>query len=211
MNSVVRFDRIHGNCREPTSKNLHNRPHRVGGAIYFLRRFPNMAIRTRNALALLATIGASSLLGLARPMWELGADTFRGVWSANLWGDVVFVLATAFAAWGIWRFVQLCSGQPIMTALPAVACLAFFATWATYALSWGFTVQSFADQAKHPFTSLGFEFSGSPEAPFDSNVVTFTLQWGWVGLVAAAIAGPAVVLWLRNQVTEVPVVQPADT
>jgi len=135
--------------------------------------------RRRLALILAVPFGfLSSWLGLAgESFWrDLGgaAEFFVDVWSASLWADAVFTVGTLVAFALAWRWAHRAHW---------VAALAggFLLHWAVYWMS---------------FLSLP-DVVGGEDGVVESaaEAITFVLDWGWVGLVFAAVA-PVATLWL---------------
>jgi hypothetical protein len=136
-----------------------------------------MDARRVSTLVLVLTVPVSSLLGLARPMSKVGAQVFGDVWTANLWGDLIFTGGTLAAGWAAARLVQrLRPSGPSLAAVAAVP-VAFLLHWAVYACAWTFTGANdgFLDPSPHGF----------------GRAWAFTFEWGWIGLLAMAAMGPA--------------------
>ncbi len=126
-------------------------------------------------LALLI-VPISSILGLSRAMAELeGWDTFAGVWEANFWGDLVFVVGTVGATVAAWAVAAWGWNGPdkrlAVLALPG----AFVLHWFTYATAWSLTNSPAWESA--PFWA--FEMAGWGEA------WGYTWEWGYWGLLMA--------------------------
>jgi hypothetical protein len=132
-------------------------------------------------LLLAVTVPLSSLLGLARAMEEAGAGLFYDVWAANLWGDLVFIGGTVGAGLAIRHLVARVVAPPAWRFAAAVPA-AFLLHWAVYACSWTLTGASGDD---------GFF---AVQAGNFAEAWPFTLEWGWIGLLAMALLGPALAL-----------------
>lgn len=141
------------------------------------------APRWLGPLLLVAFVPASSVLGLARPMWDDEAGggwrLFADVWQANFWGDATFTLGTLGAGWAVARMVAAGMRDPkgagLLLAVPA----SFLLHWLVYALSWSSTGP--ADESFWAWTFDGDTFRDSWR---------FTWDWGWPGLAFTAVAGP---------------------
>jgi hypothetical protein len=141
-----------------------------------------MDARRRDVLLLALAVPASSLLGLLRPMLEEGnLRVFGQVWAANAWGDLVFTAGTIAASWVVARWIARTPEDRRGDRLAFAAIGAFVLHWAVYAVAWTLTGWAYSG---HGF--WGVHLGGFPDAWM------FTLQWGWPGLAAMAIAGPGV-------------------
>lgn len=155
-------------------------------------------------LFVVAAVFASSFLGLLRPMMAgtgFNGSLFGQVWRANVWGDLVFVVGTVIAIFLTLRFwpqaapVRRGFDTSRLLSVIGVGVIAFVLMWLVYALSWGFTMQSFLNPNRYTFGTLQFQFShANPQN--DGNALGFTLQQGWVGLVAAGITPIVAGLWM---------------
>lgn len=150
-----------------------------------------MDARRVSAWALLLTVPLSSLLGLARAMAEEDPGLFGDVWSANLWGDLVFMGGTVAAGLAVARLVRRLrpglGGLAFAVAAPA----SFLLHWAVYALSWTLTGPQMFDGGSF----VGVTLEGFPDA------WSFTAKWGWPGLLAMAAISPALA-WSRPESAE---------
>lgn len=128
-----------------------------------------------------ALVPFSSFFGLLRPQLEIQGEgnMYWNVWSQNFWGDVIFVAATLAAAWLTWRVMDRLRAQGLAFMLGAGMVVGFLLHWVAYALAWSVT------GANKSFWGLAVSFYED-----SYNVFSFTLDWGWIGLVASALLFP---------------------
>lgn len=158
---------------------------------------------TRDRVLLWAAISGfvllSSLMGLWRPMtagdgvnWSL----FERVWTASIWGDLVFVIGMAgVGVYGV-RLVRrsLADAAARHWALFAVpAC--FLGSWAVYALAWSFTLPG----GDAGFLALRFEMFYDSVVGEPRNAWSFVMDEGWLGLGVSALVPPVAGWWLHRQ------------
>ena len=133
-------------------------------------------------------VPVSSLLGLWPAMTTAGVDTgngwttFREVWAANFWGDLVFTLGTIAAACGTVWFGKIFwdVGRKKSSWLIS-APLSFFSQWVVYWLSASLTLNAGFFGPVH-FLQFSFQPGG--------DTFLFVLSWGIPGLAFAAMAAP---------------------
>lgn len=138
----------------------------------------------RRRLALVAAVPASSVLGLALAMLNGGVQVFGAVWSANLWGDLLFVGGTVgslrlvehfVAQWPTGRKGRI--GRVVVAVALSLGLHAFvygFAAWQTLA----------AMDGDDGFLAFNGRLADLPLAGY------VALIWGWVGLAAMALLTP---------------------
>src|SRR5688572_4821052 len=133
----------------------------VGGLSPAMRRWLG------NRLLLIAFVPISSLLGLARPMKEVGGRVFIDVWVANFWGDLVFTAGTIAAGLAVGLLVSraLKVPDPSRTGLLIASVgLSFVLHWAVYALSWSITSTGlFREASLRNFFSFDFQMASYGE------------------------------------------------
>lgn len=122
------------------------------------------------AYVVLLAVLVNSFFGLLRPMMEAGADIFVDVWTASLFGDLLFTAGTIGVVYaGRWMMFHEAAGVRAMAWL-AVPVLNLF----VYALAWTAT-----SGAMFNGETMWFAFR-------------FVAEWGWIGLaVSALVAGGA--------------------
>jgi len=113
-------------------------------------------------LALAGYVGLASLFGLASAM-AFSPIIFLSVWGSNVLGDVVFVAGMVGTGLGAWRLAR--AGRTAWSLAVGLA-----GAWITYALSWAITGSAMGDDS------------------FDGDPFSFTLRWGWQGLLFSAVA-----------------------
>jgi hypothetical protein len=131
-------------------------------------------------------VPVSSALGLLHPMMELGGEVFLEVWSANLWGSLLFTIGTfgSFLLVVVFVFALWQNLQPGMQWLGVIAAIpvALFSSWAVYALSWGLTGVSY-DDSMYGFLVFSPDWGES---------WGFVWEWGLVGIFVMALLKPVV-------------------
>lgn len=142
--------------------------------------------RLTSRILLVLAVPVSSFFGLLRPSVEFGAG-WIGVWSLNLWADVVFTLGTMLAVYLTAVLMRRARAvAPPLEVFAVGALLSFLLHWGVYVLSWSFAVS--LDGEPHGFlawgVAAGFLVSGWP----------FILRFGLPGLVVMALLVPAVVV-----------------
>ena len=175
---------------------------RSEGRERFGSRFPSNHHLLAALLALLF-IPLSSLLGLSRPMVDMGGGLFMEVWAANLWGSLLFAAGTAGTFLLVWAICSWAArnlqDRAQMGVVLALVPLALFATWAVYATSWSFTGVSLDDSA------FGFLYFASV---WDGNW-NFVWEWGLPGILAMAVSMPAAATLVAKSPASSPATVPA--
>ncbi len=156
------------------------------------------------AVLLLVLVPISSLLGLLRPVVddELDQDwgLFGDVWQANFWGDLVFTVGTiASGLLAGWLAVRGSRGPGAWRDLALAIAASFLAHWLVYAFAWSFTI-TLLDEAPR-FWGAGFRMFYDEPLVDSETAWGFVMEWGWPGLVFAAVSCPAAAWFLAGRNT----------
>jgi hypothetical protein len=134
---------------------------------------------------LVAYVPVSSLLGLMKPMGDIGGQVFGDVWEANLWGDLTFTFGSMGTALLVALYVRLAwqtaDARRVLVVLAVP--LAFGATWLVYFLSWSMSGPAGDGQFFHW------------AAQFEADVWEVVWDWGKAGIWAGAFLVP-LIAWL---------------
>ncbi len=151
-------------------------------------RCTSVGIKLWHWLLASGLVPASSVLGLLRPMIEVTPQVFPHIWTANVWGDLVFTLGTIGLVLGCLQMAR--PPQPLGASMVLGFVVGAFGAFVVYGLAFTFTNGPFFDAYHHStntFEDVGQFFALRVGDPNLSGVIQYGV-WGELGMGAAMAA-----------------------